>query len=48
MPNDDETETVRNEERGCGFLKHGKAYVRFPPRSADDLVRVLLKDMGLL
>jgi hypothetical protein len=38
MPNDDETETVRNEERGCGFLKHGKAYVRSPPRSADGVL----------
>ena len=39
MPNDtDERETVRNEERGCGFLKHGKAYVRSPPRSADGVL----------
>ena len=35
---DDERETVRNEERGCGFLKHGKAYVRSPPRSADGVL----------
>jgi hypothetical protein len=32
-PNDDYP-TVRNEERGCGFLEHGKAYLRSPPASA--------------
>jgi len=30
-----ERETIRNEERGCGFLKHSKAYLRSPPRSGD-------------
>jgi len=33
-----ERETVRNEERGCGFLKHSKAYLRSPPRSADGVL----------
>jgi hypothetical protein len=33
MPNDDEHETIENEERSCGFLKHSKAYVRSPPAS---------------
>lgn len=37
-PTDDDHETVRNEERGCGFLKHSKAYVRSPPRSADGVL----------
>lgn len=27
----DEPETVENKERGCGHLKHGKAYVRSAP-----------------
>jgi len=30
----DDYPTVRNEERGCGFLEHGKAYLRSPPASA--------------
>jgi len=34
----DERETVRNEERGCGFLKHSKGYLRSPPRSADGVL----------
>lgn len=38
MSGDTERETVRNEQRGCGFLKHGKAYVRSPPRSADGVL----------
>lgn len=33
-----ERETVRKEERGCGFLKHSKAYLRSPPRSADGVL----------
>lgn len=34
----DERETVRNEERGCGFLKHSNGYLRSPPRSADGVL----------
>lgn len=29
-----ERETIRNEERGCGFLDHGKGYLRSPPRGS--------------
>jgi len=35
---DDERETVRNKERGCGFLKPGKAYLRSPAQSADGVL----------
>jgi len=38
MSGDKKRETARNEQRGCGFLKHGKAYVRSPPRSADGVL----------
>lgn len=43
MPNDDERETIRNEERGCGFLKHGKAYVRSPPRGKGGVMPPFVK-----
>lgn len=35
---DDDRETIENEERGCGFLKHSKAYVRSPPRDGDGVL----------
>ena len=31
---DDDYRTVENHERGCGFLEHGKSYLRSPPASA--------------
>jgi hypothetical protein len=31
-----DTETLPNKQRGCGFLKQSKAYLRSPPRSEED------------
>jgi hypothetical protein len=31
-----DAKTIPNKERGCGFLKHSKAYLRSPPRSEED------------
>jgi hypothetical protein len=33
-----DAETLPNKERGCGFLKHSKAYIRSPPRSTDGVL----------
>lgn len=39
----DERETVRNEERGCGFLKHSKAYLRSPARGEDGVLPAFVR-----
>lgn len=40
MVNDPTAEagTIPNKQRGCGFLEHGKAYLRSPPRSPDGVL----------
>lgn len=43
MPNDDDYETIRNEERGCGFLDHGKGYLRSPPKGKGGVLPPFVK-----
>ena len=42
QPDDDDpaadAETIPNKERGCGFVKHSKAYIRSPPRGGDGVL----------
>jgi len=42
QPTDDDpatdAEAIPNKERGCGFLKHSKAYIRSPPRGGDGVL----------
>ena len=33
-----DAETLPNKQRGCGFLKHSKAYIRSPPRGEDGVL----------